>query len=75
MSLSVSAEPSTIGSYLGYICNQVMATLCAFCETFYEHSHHGVMVGDMLLLHFCMRAFKQNVSCTIVSLAPWQQAS
>ena len=56
-----------------------MATICALCETFDEHAHHGIMPGNMLLLHIYMRASKQlawqNVTCTIISLAPWQWAS
>ena len=41
-----------------------MVTLSTFCELFYQHSHHGIMPCNVLLLHIGMRAFKQNVSRT-----------
>ena len=67
MSLSVSVVPT--------FAIKAMATLCAFCETLYEHFYHGIMPSNMLLLHICICAFKQNVSCTTISLTSWQQAS
>ena len=48
MSLSVST----------YTCNQEMATLCAFRKLFYQHLHHGIVTGNVLLPHICMRAIK-----------------
>ena len=45
-----------------------MAALCAFCNCFQEHSHHGVMPGNahVLLLRICTPTVKPNVSCTMM---------
>ena len=58
-----------------YICNQIVATLCALCGLVCKHSGRGIMLGCMLLFYICVCAFQQNLSCTIIPLTAWEPAA